>query len=82
MRRIEAKSTFKSGQETGKSLAEKALPAQKIVLRFAPLASVVLFKLILGEEKMAIIADVASIGTALAAVIFSLWVIKQLFTGK
>lgn len=31
---------------------------------------------------MAIIADVASIGTALLAVLFSLWMLKQLFTSK
>ena len=34
------------------------------------------------EEKMAIIADIASIGTAAAAVVFSLWMLKQLFTSK
>ena len=34
------------------------------------------------EKKMAIIADIASIGTAVAAVLFSLWMLKQLFTGK
>jgi hypothetical protein len=31
---------------------------------------------------MAIIADIASIGTAVVAVLFSLWMLKQLFTGK
>ena len=31
---------------------------------------------------MAIIADIASIGTAVAAILFSLWMLKQLFTGK
>jgi len=31
---------------------------------------------------MAIIADIASIGTAVAIVLFSLWMLKQLFTGK
>lgn len=31
---------------------------------------------------MAIIADIASIGTAVAAVLFFLWVLKQLFTGR
>jgi len=30
---------------------------------------------------MAIIADVVSIGTAVFAVLFCLWVLKQLFTG-
>ncbi len=34
------------------------------------------------EEKMAIIVDVASIGTALGAVLFALWMLKQLFTEK
>ena len=36
----------------------------------------------LGRRKMAIIADIASIGTAVAIVLFSLWMLKQLFTGK
>lgn len=31
---------------------------------------------------MAIIADISSIGTAVALVVFSLWVVKQLLTGK
>ena len=31
---------------------------------------------------MAIIADIASIGTAVATVVFSIWVLKQLFIGK
>ncbi len=31
---------------------------------------------------MAIIADIASIGTAISAVLFSLWMLKQLFAGK
>ena len=30
---------------------------------------------------MAIISDIAAIGTALAIVVFSLWLLKQLFTG-
>ena len=31
---------------------------------------------------MAIIADIASIGTAVATVLFFLWMLKQLFAGK
>lgn len=31
---------------------------------------------------MAIIADVAAIGTAIAAVLFSLWMLKQLFNSN
>jgi len=31
---------------------------------------------------MAIIADIAAIGTALATVVFALWLLKQLFTGR
>ncbi len=31
---------------------------------------------------MAIIADIASIGTAVATILFLLWMLKQLFTGK
>lgn len=31
---------------------------------------------------MALIATIAAVGTATAAVIFSLWMIKQLFTRK
>jgi len=34
------------------------------------------------EKKMAIIATVCAVGTAIFAVLFSLWMLKELFTGK
>jgi len=48
-------------------------PSSFIVVVFNPLPP---------EEKMAIIADVASIGTAVFVVLFSLWTLKELFSGK
>jgi hypothetical protein len=35
---------------------------------------------LLGEENMSFIADISAIGTALIAIGFSLWMLKQLFT--
>jgi hypothetical protein len=32
--------------------------------------------------KMSYIADFSAIGTAIGAIIFSLWMLKQLFTNK
>ena len=63
-----------------KALAKKPWPAQKTVLRFRHL----LFcsNRFSWEEKVAIIADVASIGMALFTVLFFLWMLKQTFTGK
>jgi hypothetical protein len=64
-------------------LSKKGLLAQRIVLRFALFGLVVFVQpSSLGRRKMAIIADIASIGTAVVAVLFSLWMLKQLFTGK
>jgi len=31
---------------------------------------------------MAIIATISAVGTMLAAIVFSLWMVKQLFSGK
>jgi|GEM_PF-747541 len=40
-----------------------------------------MFNLNLLEEKiMSLIADVSAIGTAIVAVVFSLWMLKQLFS--
>jgi len=44
---------------------------------------VVVFNLVSREEKkMAIISDVAALGSVVFAAIFSLWLLKQLFTSN
>jgi len=37
---------------------------------------------LLGGMKMAIIATICAVGTAIAAVLFSLWMVKNLLTGN
>jgi len=39
-----------------------------------------MFYLATREKKMAMIATIFAVGTAVAAVLFSIWMLKQLFT--
>jgi hypothetical protein len=39
------------------------------------------FNLVIPEAKMAMITTILAVGTAIGAVIFSVWLVKQLFTG-
>jgi hypothetical protein len=49
----------------------------------APSGFVVVFNPVLsGGEKMAIIATACAVGTAVIALLFSFWMLKQLFTGN
>lgn len=53
---------------------------KKLCYDSACFSFVVVFNLNLsGGEKMAIIADISAIGTAIFAVGFSLWMLKELF---
>jgi hypothetical protein len=45
-------------------------------------ASYTLFILIIRETSMSIIATLCAVGTAAGAVFFTVWMLKQLFTGK
>ncbi|KXS32313.1 MAG: hypothetical protein AWT59_1572 [Candidatus Gallionella acididurans] len=41
-----------------------------------------MFNLVIREDKMAMITTICAVGTAIAAVLFSLWMIKQLFASN
>jgi len=47
------------------------------VLRFVPV--ILVNQYLSGGVIMAIIATISAVGTAIAALIFSLWMVKQLF---
>jgi len=52
------------------------------MLEFKPVRLVSVFNQVKWGVKMAIIATISAVGTVIAAVLFSLWMIKNLFTGK
>jgi uncharacterized membrane protein YciS (DUF1049 family) len=41
-----------------------------------------LYNVVIGEEKMAMIATIFAVGSAIGAVLFSLWMLKQLFASN
>ena len=54
----------------------------EIVLGCLSLDRFFVFHLITWEEKMAMLATICAVGTAIGAVLFSLWMVKQLFTSN
>jgi len=43
---------------------------------------VLVFNLVTREKKMAMIATICAVGTAIGAVLFSVWMLKQLFASN
>jgi len=73
----------KTSEYLPRKTRKKNLASANIVLGFYKIEQFQGFNItLLGGEKMAIIATICAVGTAIFAVLFSLWMLKELFTGN
>jgi uncharacterized membrane protein YciS (DUF1049 family) len=60
----------------------KALACEKNCATMKSAGFELLYNLVTGEEKMAMITTIFAVGSAIGAVLFSLWMLKQLFASN